>query len=308
MEIRHLRYFKAVAENLSFSLAAAQLKIAQPPLTQQIQALESELGVTLFDRKKRPIQLTLAGTFFLEETRSILMQLEQAVRKIQHIHEGDWGYLTIGIHNSVATALLPKVLTTFRTAFPQVTLELREVTIEQEIPLLKNQQLDVVFHRSPSLYENDPNLCFKPIMQESFMLVLPDDHPIAALPQISLEMLEHETLILPSLQGVPFYEQIITACQAAGFEPKIAREIKATGIVTLLSLVATRIGLTILPSHIQTLHRDGVVYRPISGLTLSRQTTVVWQKDNASPVLQNFLKVLQAEVLTAESMRVNTLL
>jgi DNA-binding transcriptional LysR family regulator len=293
MELRHLRYFMAVAENLSFSIAAEKLQIAQPPLTQQIQLLEAELGVKLFDRKTRPIQITIAGQSLFKDLQSMMIHLDQAVRKAQQLHEGQGGYLTIGIHNSVATSVLPSILTEFRSQFPQVILELREVTIEQEIPLIKNHQLDVVFHRSPSLHERDPSLSFSPIFQEAFVLVLPDRHPLAAHSEVSLTALHEESLILPFLPGFPFYEQVISACEAVGVKPRIATEIKATGIVTLLSLVATGMGMTILPSHVQTLHRDGVVYRPISGLNLDRQTTVVWRKDNTSSVLQNFLKIAQ---------------
>ena len=298
MELRHFRNFIVVAENLSFTVAAEKLQMAQPPLTQQIQALESELGVTLFDRRTRPIQLTAAGQVFLEEARSMMSHLAQSVRKVQRVGDGEVGSLTIGIHNSVATSILPILLTTFRSQFPLVILELREVTIDQEIPLLKNHQLDVVFHRLPSPYENDLSLSSCSILQESFVLVLPETHRLASCNHLSIAALHQESLILPFLEGAPFYQTVIETCTAEGIQPRIATEVKATGIVTLLSLVATGIGLTILPSHVQTLHREGVVYRPISGLNLDRKTTLVWRKENDSPVLHNFLKL--AKTLTGE--------
>lgn len=296
MEIRHLRYFIAVAENLSFSRAAEQLGLAQPPLTQQIQALEAELEVQLFDRKTRPIQLTMAGQTLLKEAHTVLTQLEQAVRTTRRIHQGDIGHLTIGIHNSVVNTILPNLLTTFHQQFPAVQLELREVTVAQELLLLRNHQLDVVFHRSTTPYEGDADLCFCPLMQETFLLILPEYHPLVDLAEVPITALQGESLVLPDLNVLPFYSQVIYACQMAGFEPKIDRTIRSGGIITLLSLVAAGIGLSVLPSHVQVLHREGIVYRPISGLDLCRHIAVVWRKDGISSVLQNFLNAIQSLV------------
>ena len=296
MEIRHLRYFIAVAENLSFSRAAEQLGLAQPPLTQQIQALEAELEVQLFDRKTRPIQLTMAGQTLLQEAHALLIRLEQAVLTTRRMQQGDIGYLTIGIHNSVANTILPNLLATFRQQFPAVQLELREVTVSQELVLLRNHQLDVVFHRSTKPYEGDADLLFCPLMQETFLLILPEYHPLVDLAEVPITALQGESLVLPDLNVLPFYSQVLQACQTAGFEPKIDQTIRSGGIVTLLSLVAAGVGLSVLPSHVQVLHREGVVYRPIAGLDLCRHIAVVWRKDTVSSVLQNFLSAIQSAV------------
>lgn len=296
VEIRHLRYFIAVAENLSFSRAAEQLGLAQPPLTQQIQALEAELGVQLFDRKTRPIQLTRAGQTLLQEAQALLTRLEEAVRTTRRTHQGEIGYLTLGIHNSVANTILPNLLTTFHQQFPNVELKLQEVTVPQELVLLRNHQLDVVFHRSTMPYEGDADLSCYPLMQETFLLILPEKHPLVNLPEIPITALQGESLVLPDLNVLPFYSQVIQACQTAGFEPKIEQTIRSGGIITLLSLVAAGVGLSILPSHVQVLHREGIVYRAIAGLDLCRHIAVVWRTDDISPVLQNLLSVIQSAV------------
>jgi DNA-binding transcriptional LysR family regulator len=293
MELRHLRYFIAVAEQLSFSRAAQQLGLAQPPLTQQIQALEAELAVQLFDRKTRPIRLTPAGQTFLQSAQAILTQVDQAVLTARQVHQGHLGKLTLGIHNSVANTILPSLLTAFHQRFPDVRLELREVTVPQELALLQNQQLDLVFHRSAAPYTNDSDLGFRALMQEAFLLVLPERHPLAELAAVPLTALKGESLILPNLDVLPFYRQVIDACRRAGFEAEVDLSIRSGGIITLLSLVAAGVGLSVLPSHVQVLRREGIVYRPIQGLDLHRHITVVWRQDDTSPVLRNFLDMMQ---------------
>ena len=306
LELRQICYFMVLVEaGNRFSEAAKRVGINQGPFSQRIQALEEKLStnktqVKLFDRSKSPAKLTEAGKVFLKEVELALMHLEQAITQTRRASQGQIGHLTVGIHNSVANTILPKVLKEFPKRFPDVELELREVTIQQEIPLLKNYQLDVVFHRAPdpdlpSLYEDDLNLDFIPILQESFLLALPTNHTLAQQEEVPLIALKNELIILPSLEILPFYQQIIILCQEAGFEPKIAQTIKATGIVTLLSLVTTGIGVAILPSHVQVLQREGVVYRPIQGKlsNLNRQMTVVWRQDDSSIVLRNFINLIE---------------
>lgn len=300
-ELRQICYFMVLVQSENnFSEAAKQLGIQQPPFSQRIQALEKKLSagknvpeVKLFDRKTHPIELTEAGKVFLTEVQLALHHLDRAISQARRASQGQIGNLTVGIHNSVANSILPNVLKEFQKRFPDVELELREVTILQEIPLLKNRQLDVVFHRSPNALEDDEELDFIPLLQESFLLVLPSTHALTQQEVISLTALKNETIILPSLGVLPFYTEVISLCQKAGFEPNIAQMMKATGIVTLLSLVAAGIGVAILPSHVQVLHREGVVYRPIRDKMLTRQITVVWRQDDSSMTLHNFLAVIR---------------
>lgn len=310
-ELRQICYFlEAVAAGNHFTEAAKRLGIKQPPFSQSIQALEDKLSrdtafdVKLFDRSTKPPTLTEAGRVFLKEGEFALTHLERAINQARRASQGEIGHLTVGVHNSVANSILPKVLRAFQSRYPSVELELREVTIHQEIPLLKEHQLDVVFHRSPSPYENDSDLVFVPILQESFLVVLPETHSLANQKQLSLAALKNESMILPSLDALPFYKQVIRLCQKAGFEPKIIPTIKATGIVTLLSLVAAGIGISILPSHVQVLHREGVIYRSLQDKMLSRHMTVVYRKSDSSNVLQKFLDVIR-EVIKEDFVTIN---
>ncbi|NJR69681.1 MAG: LysR family transcriptional regulator [Synechococcales cyanobacterium CRU_2_2] len=204
MELRHLRYFTKVAELLSFVRAAEALGIAQPPLSMQIKQLEAELNVQLFDRRTRSIQLTIAGQTFLQEARAILLHVDQATRATQKVDQGYVGRLTLGIHNSFANTHLPGLVAQFHRQFPDVQLEFREVTVAQELELLQNHQIDVVFHRSATVYQNEKNFNYLPLIEEDFVLVLHEHHPLAVRATVPLAALKDEFLILPDLDLLPF--------------------------------------------------------------------------------------------------------
>lgn len=300
-ELRQICYFIAVVQaNNNFSEAAKRLGIKQPPLSQRIQALEELLSthqktfaVKLFDRSKRPIELTEAGQAFLVEAQQALIHLNRAVSYARQASQGEIGRLIIGMNNSIANTILPEVVQEFQQRFPKVELELHEVTIQHEIQMLKNHQLDVIFQRSPSFEQNDPALSFQPILEEYFVVALPTTHALADQSKISLKALADDAIILPSLDVLPFYEKVVTLCREAGFEPKINQTVTVTGVVTLLSLVAAGVGVSILPNHVQTLHREGVVYRSLQNAALNRQIAVVWRQEDSSIVLRQFLKVIQ---------------
>lgn len=303
-ELRQICYFLAIVQsNNNFTEAAKRLGIKQPPLSQRIQALEELLStdqkmviVKLFDRSKRPIELTEAGQAFLIEAQQALIHLDRAVSHARQASQGEIGRLIIGMNNSIANTILPEIVQSFQQRFPKVELELHEVTIQQEIQMLKNHQLDVVFQRSPSFAQNDPSLSYQPILEEYFVVALPTNHALSKQAKIPLQALANDAIILPSLDVLPFYEKIITLCREAGFEPKINRTVTVTGVVTLLSLVAAGAGVSILPNHVQTLHREGVAYRSLQNATLNRQIAVVWRQEDTSSVLRQFLKVVQEVV------------
>ena len=293
MELRHLRYFIAVADELSFSRAAERLQIAQPPLSQQIQALETELRVKLFDRKKRPLQLTLAGIAFLEEAKLMLAQLEQAVHKTRRIQQGELGYLTVGFTSSIANGILPNILRSFRQNSPEVKLILREENSAFQIQGLRDRQTDIVFvYQDPALCEAR-DLETMPLLQESLIVALPQSHRLSTRSSIAIKELVNEEFVMPLspvVSGLP--EQIRYLCDQAGFVPNVAQE--ATFIVTILGLVAGEMGVSILPSSVQNLQRTGVVYRPIQEQATVKQLIAVWRQGDPSPILQKFLAVVQA--------------
>lgn len=300
-ELRQICYFMVVVQaGNNFSEAANRLGIKQPPLSQSIQALEKSLcadsktsNVKLFDRSKRPLELTEAGKVFFQEAQLALMHLDRAIAQARQASQGQLGRLIVGLNNAVANSILPEVLKEFQKQFPNVELELREVTIKQEIQMLKNRELDVVFQRSPSFEHNDPSLSFQTLLDEYFVVALPTSHALAQQTRIPLKALENESIILPTLDVLPFYEEVITLCRKVGFEPKIMPNVTVTGVVALLSLVASEKGVSILPNHVQIIHREGVIYRAIQDATLNRQTAVVWRQKDSSMVLHNFLNVIQ---------------
>lgn len=289
MELRHLRYFIAVADDLSFSRAAERLQIAQPPLSQQIKDLESELGAKLFDRK-RPLQLTAAGQAFLEEARLTLANLEQAIRKTQRIHQGELGHLTVGFPSSMANDILPNILKTFRQHYPEINLILREVSSSSQIQELRDRQSDIIFvYRPPDLAEVR-DLEMMPLSQQTLVAVLPQHHSLTAQSTISLIDLAGEEFIMPLrpvVSGLP--EEIYNLCAQAGFVPKVAQE--AIFMVTILGLVAGEIGISILPSSVQKLRREGVTYRPIQEQVMFNPLTILWRRQHSSPILQQFIDI-----------------
>lgn len=299
MELRHLRYFVAVADERSFSRAAEKLGIAQPPLSQQIQSLEKELDVILFDRTKRPLQLTSAGQAFLEASRSTLANLEQSIQRTQRIHLEELNCLTIGFTSSIANSVLPNILRTFRQHYPEIKLILREENSAFQIERLRDHQTDVVF-----VYQNHDltkanDLKMMPLSQEMLVVVLPQNHPLAVQSQISLTDLANEEFIMPRtlvVSNLP--EQITDLCKQAGFEPKIVQE--ATFMVTILGLVAGGMGISILPSSVENLQRQGVVYRPIQEETPVNQLIAVWRHADASKILEQFLSIAKTVSIQCE--------
>ena len=292
MELRHLRYFITVADEQSFSRAAERLHIAQPPLSQQIQALEIELGVQLFNRKTRPLQLTLAGQTLLAEARAILVKLEQAVHQTQRIHQGELGYLTVGFTSSIANGIFPEIMRTYRQQYPEVKLILEEENSATLIQRLRDRQTDMIF-----LYLYDEifaanDLETLALTQEPLVVVLPQNHPLTAQAEISISDLKNEEIVMPLHQVVSdLPDQIYHLCSQAGFVPKVAQT--AVFMVTILGLVAGETGISILPSHVQNLQRQGVVYRPIQEQTTTIKLTAVWLHNNSSTILQQFLNIIK---------------
>ena len=300
MELRHLRYFVAVADERSFSRAAEKLGIAQPPLSQQIQSLEKELGdVILFDRKKRPLQLTSAGQAFLEASRSTIANLEQSIQRTQRIHLEELNCLTIGFTSSIANGVLPNILRTFRQHYPEIKLILWEENSAFQIERLRDHQTDVVF-----VYQNHDlttanDLTMMPLSQEMLVVVLPQNHPLAVQSQISLTDLANEEFIMPrTLVVSALPEQIADLCKEAGFKPNVVQE--ATFMVTILGLVAGEVGISILPSSVQNLQRQGVVYRPIQEKTPVNQLIAVWRDADTSTILEQFLTIAKTVSIQCE--------
>ncbi|MTJ07147.1 MULTISPECIES: LysR family transcriptional regulator [unclassified Anabaena] len=290
MELRHLRYFIAVAEELHFSKAAEKLHIAQPPLSQQIQQLEAELGVKLFDRKtKRQVQLTEAGKVFLQEAYQLLVQLESAVTLTQRTGRGETGKLRIGFTSLVIYDLLPLILRKFREQFLEVKIELLELTTSQQEEALRDSLIQVGFAHPPL---EDDTLSYECIHKETLVVALSSTHSLAQKEYVSVRSLLNEPLIMfPRYLAPGLYDRIMSLFHQANFSPNITQE--AIQMQTIIGLVSAGMGVAITPSSIQNLQRSGVVYRPILEEVPLIETAIIWQQNSLTPILENFLKCTQ---------------
>ncbi len=290
MELRHLRYFIAVAEELHFSKAAERLHIAQPPLSQQIQQLEAELGVQLFHRKtKRQVQLTEAGKVFLQEAYQLLTQLETAVALTQRIGRGQTGQLKIGFTSLVIYDLLPLMLRQFREQFPQVELVLRELTTSQQEQALRDSLIDVGFAHPPL---EDDTISYRCIHRQTLVVALPSTHSLAQTAQIWVQDILSEPLIMfPRYLAPGLYDRIMSLFQQRNVQPQITQE--AIQMQTIIALVSAGMGVAITASSLQNLQRSGVVYRPLLDEVPVIETSVIWQQNSLTPLVENFLSLIK---------------
>ncbi len=292
MELRHLRYFTAVAEELHFGRAAARLHMAQPPLSQHILNLEKEIGVKLFERTKRKVELTEAGRVFLAEAQLILEHAEQATRAAQRASRGEVGRLRVGFVMSATCSLLPPALQTFRARYPAVELALEETTTESGLEALREGKIRACLLRLP--VNSDQVITAEPVLRERLVLALPAGHRLAQQSPVSLRALSQEPFILfPRNQGQSFYDRIVSLCHKAGFSPRVAQE--ATQMQTILSLVAAGIGVALIPESVQSLRGAGVVYQPLRERAPETGLALAWRRDDDSAVLANFLNVVREE-------------
>ncbi|MBC1237719.1 LysR family transcriptional regulator [Nostoc sp. 2RC] len=291
MELRHLRYFIAVAEELHFSKAAERLHIAQPPLSQQIQQLEAQLGVELFHRKtKRQVQLTEAGQVFLQEAYQLLAQLQKAIELTQKIGRGEKGQLRIGFTSLVTYNLLPLILRQFREQFSEVELILQELTTTEQERSLQESRIHIGFAHPPL---EDNTLNQKCIQEEALIVALAETHSLAERENISVSSLVNENFIMfPRHLGSGLYDQIVSLCQQGNFSPKVTQE--AIQMQTIIGLVSAGMGIAIVPSSLQNLQRNGVVYRSFEEKTPLVETAIIWREEDITPVLRKFLQVVMS--------------
>jgi DNA-binding transcriptional LysR family regulator len=294
MELRHLRYFVAVAEELHFGRAAERLHMSQPPLSQQIRALEGEMRVELFSRAGRGVVLTPAGTAFLAHARQVLAQVEQGVRASQAVQRGELGRLSVGFITSMPYTYLPWVLRVFRSRFPKVELALTEQESWSQLDLVRQDRLDVGIVRGPVQV---PDLASVTVLSERFLVALPDNHPLANARSIRLQKLaSEEFIVFPRAIGGSFYTEVMRLFEQAGFTPKIAQE--AVQMHVAAGLVSARIGVALVPESIQLLPIEGVVFRPLAGDGGKAEVAIVHRHTDESPILNAFLRVA-SEVIGA---------
>ncbi|MDV2996894.1 MAG: Hca operon transcriptional activator HcaR [Chroococcidiopsis sp. SAG 2025] len=289
MELRQLQYFLAVAEDLNFGRAAARLQIAQPPLSRQIRQLEDELGVELFRRSKRRVELTEAGIAFVEEARQILAQVEQGVLVAQRASRGEIGRLVVGFEGSSTYDVIPMSLKVYRERFPEVDLAVYAMTTEEQIQALLEGRIGIGFVISPI---NDKRLAIETILHESLVLAIPENHPLATRTKVRVRELESEPFItFQRDRGCGLYDQVIAVCQRANFSPRIIQE--ADEMQVILGFVAAGLGVTLLSASVVQFQRPGVVYRMLQPFTPKVSLALAWRRDVTSAVLQAFIEVVR---------------
>lgn len=266
MDVRHLRYFVAVATERSFSRAAEKLHIAQPPLSRQIRQLEEELGVRLIDREKRPLTLTAAGRLLLEQAHRVLDDMQGLKTMMQRFAQAGRSLFTIGFVPSVMYAGLPSLIRDFRAAEPQIELRLIEMMSHEQVVALKEGRIDIGFGR---LRLEDEAISRRVLVEEPLVLALPPAHRLAAnATAVPLEAVAGETLIVYPRKPRPSYaDQVLSLLRDRGLKPTVVHE--SSELQTALGLVAAEVGCCIVPTSVQRLRRDDVVYRDLmpSGLT-----------------------------------------
>jgi DNA-binding transcriptional LysR family regulator len=293
MELRHLKYFIAVAEELHFARAAGRLHIAQPSLSKQIKQLEQELGFPLFYRTKQRVELLDAGHVFLYEAHRILRQAENAVESARRTHTGQSGRLLIGFSASATLEVLPKVLRKYLELYPNVTVELSEMTTIRATELVLDSPLSVGLLRSPSLL-NKELFSIETILREPFVVAVPDSHPAAKQDSVRIKTLAGEPFIVPPRQpGWDYADAIFQILRENAVEPRIVQE--ARQALAVVSLVAGGLGVALVPASFSNVRLPGVTYRPIKGRSLTTDLAMVWKRNSRASTLRVFLDVVRAE-------------
>lgn len=308
MELRHLRYFLAVAEEQHMTRAAERLGIQQPPLSMQIRALEKELDVQLLRRLPRGVELTEAGVAFMERARAILDQVNRAVATTRRTARGEQGRVVVGFTGSTPfVPFVPRVVRAFREMAPLVSLALEESGSSELVEGLHNEEIDAAFIRSP--VDDVTGLSVQPLLEEKMLVALPTGHVLARrtgysrVVPLPLQELASETFILYKRPGAPgLYDTIISACRAAGFSPRVAQE--APRIISTLNLVAAGLGVSLVPQSLQRLQMDGVVYRPLEdNEKLVAPLLLASRKGENAAAVQRFIELVRSTARNLDASR-----
>jgi DNA-binding transcriptional LysR family regulator len=296
IDLKQLKYFLAVAEEKSFSRAAERLHISQPPLSQQIQKLESELGVRLFARTTRTFELTAAGKALMVEAADLLARMRVTIETVRQIDRGEVGRLRVGIVGSAMWGPIPKLLEEFQTRFPRVTWTLHELGPNDQIDALRNRQIDVGFWREPRNEEEElrqaslrQDLCFR----ENVCVAVNQHHRLASQLQVELVELAGEPLLTLALDRSAFARYLVQCCANAGFEPAIFQE--ALEPQTVLAMVGAGLGVALMPETTARVGWPGVTFIPIKTNPPSANLYITYPAQDDAPVVRAFLKILQPQ-------------
>jgi DNA-binding transcriptional LysR family regulator len=290
MELRHLRYFVAVAEVLSFTEAAARLHLAQPSLTRQIRNLEEEIGVQLLNRSKTRVTLTEEGQSFLVDARRILTLARESIQAVQRLSRGETGQLNIAYLSNFNVQLLPETLTAFRQTFPHVAMNLFDMAPAEQFRALEARKIDLGFVglRPPAA---SGDLEWESIAQHRTVVILPANHPLARKRQVNLRELKTMFFVGMSEKTHPgFRDWLCETCRPAGFTPRILQD--ADLEPALMTFVAEGLGVTLAREHIKKLAHPGVIFRPLTP-PVKTDYWIAWNRKNDSRGLQQYIQIVK---------------
>lgn len=294
MELRHLRYFIAVAEELHFTRAAMRLNIAQPPLSQQVRQLEKELGVQLLWRSKRRVQLTDAGRAFLEEARRALAQADQAARVAKLVQSGQIGKVSLAFVDTAVNTVLPDLMRTHKARYPTVQVTLRQLSPSRQIEALLAGDIQVGLLRRERVGRE---VVFDDLITERLVVAVPRSHALARDEPANLREFEGEAFVLfPRVLAPSLHDFIFGLFRRAGFAPRIVQE--APEQHTLIGLVAAGVGMSITTDAWRNWAPREVIYRPINDPAASLPLLMAWRRDERSPVVKQFLDLAREVAVT----------
>lgn len=284
IELRHLRYFLAVAEELHFGKAARRVHISQPPLSQQIRQLEIDLGVQLFYRTRRKVELTEAGRMFAAEARLILEQVEHAAGLVGEANRGKHNCLVVGC-SPVNSHFAVGIIKTFAQRYPEIRVVVKSLVTPQQLEAVRNNRIDIGFATLPV---DGEGLAAEPIFRERLVVALSKNHPLAKRKRLTLRVLGSETLIIfPSYMSPRRYQFITALCRRAGISLHVIHEVD--NIHTMLDLVSGGFGVSLMRASVQAMRCSGVVFRELLHSPWV-ETAVVYRRENASSVVKYFVE------------------
>jgi len=290
VEYRQLKFFVAVAEELHFTRASARLRIAQPNLSQEIRRLEREIGAELFARTKRSVALTPAGHIFLQHARTLLDSTADAMHAAQRASRGEIGRIRLGFMSAASFNVIPDAMARFRSAYPDVEVLLSELNSDEGLEAVRTGQLDLCLLHPPRTV--DPALNIETIWLEPLVVVLPPKHRLADLQRISLRRLKSEPWVFWQREFASrLYDEVIAACAAAGFEPRVAQRTRRA--TTTISMVASGIGVALLPITAARLGIGGAIYRHLRPPGIAVPVAFAWRQDRAEPLWANLMAVVR---------------
>ena len=291
VELKRLRCFVAVAEELHFGRAAVRMHMAQPPLSVQIRRLEDAVGVALLSRGTRHVALTSAGRTLYEHACRILAQTEAAIVATRQVARGEAGNLSVGFVSTADYGLLPQIVRAYRTRHPGVVLQLREMTTDGQLEALRQNSLDVAVVIGPV---ESAFLGYRSLGREPLIVALPETHALAgSVGSVPLKRLASEPFILfPRPLAPHLYDAIVGLCSRAGFTPRIEQE--AIQMQTIVSLVSAGLGIAIVPGSMRNLARAGICYVALGRPSAYVETGMAWRIDDGSPKLHAFREIAEA--------------